>query len=144
MTNYSCSNCLYDVKGDFCEFSQECDYGESHSYVKPSHWEKKEDAAAEILDSGMSRKNILETAISTVCVDREKQYGSPENNFRQIAEFWSNYLQWKIDSHDVAVMMALLKIARISSGQKKADNYIDLAGYAACAAELRGADNGHE
>jgi hypothetical protein len=33
-------------------------------------------------------------------------------------------------------MMALLKIGRIASGQAKADNYIDLAGYAACAGEI--------
>ena len=32
--------------------------------------------------------------------------------------------------------MALLKVARIKSGRYKADNYIDLAGYAACAAEI--------
>jgi hypothetical protein len=33
-------------------------------------------------------------------------------------------------------MMALLKVARIRSGQIKEDNYIDLIGYAACAGEL--------
>jgi hypothetical protein len=35
-------------------------------------------------------------------------------------------------------MMALLKIGRIASGQAQADNYIDLAGYAACAGEIAG------
>ena len=33
-------------------------------------------------------------------------------------------------------MLALLKTGRIASGQTKADNYIDLAGYAACAGEI--------
>ena len=33
-------------------------------------------------------------------------------------------------------MMALLKIARIAGGNAKADNWIDLAGYAACGGEL--------
>lgn len=37
---------------------------------------------------------------------------------------------------DVAAMMALLKIARIASGHAKADNWVDLAGYAACGGEI--------
>lgn len=36
---------------------------------------------------------------------------------------------------DVAMMMALLKVARIKAGDK-ADSFIDLAGYAACAGEI--------
>ena len=39
---------------------------------------------------------------------------------------------------DVAAMMALLKIARIASGTAKPDNWVDLAGYAACGGELEG------
>ena len=37
---------------------------------------------------------------------------------------------------DVAVMMGLLKIARIKTGNGITDSFIDLAGYAACAGEL--------
>jgi hypothetical protein len=33
-------------------------------------------------------------------------------------------------------MLALLKIARIASGHAKEDNWIDLAGYAACGGEI--------
>ena len=33
-------------------------------------------------------------------------------------------------------MLALLKIARIRSGNGKEDNWVDLAGYAACGAEV--------
>lgn len=90
----------------------------------------------------MDRGTILETAASYVTKDREAQYGSPEDNFGIIAKFWNTYLgeqnmlTTSIDAHDVAIMMCLLKIARIASGQKKDDNYIDLAGYAACAGEI--------
>lgn len=35
-------------------------------------------------------------------------------------------------------MLALLKIARIASGNAKKDNWVDLAGYAACGGELEG------
>lgn len=85
----------------------------------------------------MNRKKILETASSYVTVDREEQYGTPEDNFGIVAEFWNTFLgDAKLNAHDVAIMMCLLKIARITSGQKKEDNYIDLAGYSACAGEI--------
>ena len=92
----------------------------------------------------MKRKETLEQAEQIVCKDRETQYGSPEDNFATIAVFWTAYTGHAFSSHDVSVMMALLKIARIKSGQRKADNYIDLAGYAACAAELAGEERDGE
>lgn len=44
-----------------------------------------------------------------------------------------------IENHakDVAMMLALLKVARIHNGDKM-DSFIDLAGYAACAGEIVG------
>ena len=33
-------------------------------------------------------------------------------------------------------MLILLKVARIKSGKKKNDNWIDIAGYAACGGEI--------
>lgn len=85
----------------------------------------------------MERKEILEKAAEIVCKDREKAYGSPEDNFGMIAAMWSDYTGGKITGQDVACMMALLKIARIKSGNGKDDNWIDLAGYAACGGGLR-------
>jgi len=37
---------------------------------------------------------------------------------------------------DVAIMMALFKIARIAGNAQHEDNYVDLAGYAALAGEI--------
>lgn len=91
----------------------------------------------------MIRKEILETAEKIVNGEREKHYGTPENNFRTIAKLWEAYLnaqcigQIEIEPHDVAAMLALLKIARIAGGQAKDDNWVDLAGYAACGGELQ-------
>lgn len=90
----------------------------------------------------MNRKECLEESIKCVCTDRKEQYGSPENNFSLIASLWSEYIDKLISAEDVAMMMALLKIARIKTGKHKDDNYVDLAGYAACACELRFADVG--
>ena len=90
----------------------------------------------------MTRKQLLEAAEQVVCNNRDKQYGSPEKSFACISDLWTVYLAHKksnkiyIEEVDVAVMMALLKIARIATGQSKADNFIDLAGYAACGCEM--------
>lgn len=88
----------------------------------------------------MTRPEILEAARQCVCGDREQDYGSPEQNFQRIAEMWTTYVDTYIGPKDVAAMLALLKIARIASGHAKADNWIDLAGYAACGGELESAN----
>ena len=85
----------------------------------------------------MNREEILEKAKSIVTGERENAYGSPEDNFTTIAELWSMFLGVRIDSEDVATMMILLKVARIRGGQAKADNWIDIAGYAACGGEIQ-------
>ena len=84
----------------------------------------------------MTRPEILDAAKACVCGKRQNEYGNPENNFQTIAEFWSAYLKCPIAAHDVAAMMALLKIARIAGGIGSDDCWIDLAGYAACGGEI--------
>lgn len=94
----------------------------------------------------MDIKSILEEAEKCVCQSRQEEYGPIEDNFGTIAGLWNTYLCSRekseggdgmtISPEDVAIMMCLLKIARISSGQTKEDNYVDIAGYAACAGEL--------
>ena len=95
----------------------------------------------------LTRADILHAAEKRVCGQRETDYGTPEDNFKAIAELWSVYLDrisvgkygnMIVDEKDVAAMMALLKIARIAAGGGKADSWIDLAGYAACGAECEG------
>ena len=84
----------------------------------------------------MTRDEILDAAKKCVVGDREQDYGRPERNFKTIADLWSVYLGVTIDAVDVAALLALLKLARIRSGHAKADNWIDLAGYAACGGEI--------
>lgn len=84
----------------------------------------------------VTRETVLDAAKRCVCGDREQDYGSPENNFRTIASMWAAYMGTEFTPVDVAAMLALLKIARIASGHAKADNWIDLAGYASCGGEL--------
>lgn len=84
----------------------------------------------------MTRAELLEMARKTVCGDREQDYGTPENSFQRIAGFWGTYLNQQITPVDVAAMMSLLKLARVAEGHAKEDNWVDLAGYAACGAEI--------
>lgn len=84
----------------------------------------------------MKRAEILDTAKECVCGQREQDYGSPEDNFQTIANLWTAYMGVGFNSIDVAMMMALLKIARIRSGTGTDDSFVDLAGYAACGGEI--------
>ena len=86
----------------------------------------------------VSRADILDRAKAIVTGEREKQYGKPEDNFAIIAELWGAYTGYKFSPVDVAMMMALLKVARIKTGVGTVDSFVDLAGYAACAGEITG------
>lgn len=104
----------------------------------------------------MKRAEILEAARVCVCGEREQDYGTPENNFETIGLLWGVYLRAAhpelakvmavnhitakdVAAKDVAAMMGLLKVARIATGNK-ADSFVDLAGYAACAGEIATAE----
>jgi len=84
----------------------------------------------------MNRSEILDTAKQAVNVDRAATHGDAESNFGLIAAYWSAHLDLPVSASDVAVMMTLLKLARIKGNAAHADNWIDLAGYAACGGEI--------
>ena len=87
-----------------------------------------------------TRKRVLSEAEKCVCGQREHEYGVPEDSFEMIGKLWTVYLDYatKIDAHDVAAMMALLKIARIAKSPDHMDSWCDLAGYASCGGEIAG------
>lgn len=122
---------LFEAPAEHSLTSREMDFLESFAQTTREHMEPT------------TRESILETAKRCVCGDREQDYGRPESNFRTIASLWIDYLSAKDDAldirpHDVAAMLALLKIARIATGHAKEDNWVDLAGYAACGGEIEG------
>ena len=86
----------------------------------------------------MKREEILESARTCVCTDRNKQYGEPEDNFKAIAEMWMSHIKAKgydvsITATDVALMLIEFKVARaITAKTPKSDTFIDITGYAAC------------
>ena len=89
----------------------------------------------------MTRVNTLETALKYVTNDRNVDNGNPEDNFLRIAEQWTFWLRekyhitFKLTPTDVAMMSLMIKIARLLETETKHDNWIDIAGYAACGAE---------
>lgn len=91
----------------------------------------------------MDRSELLDAALGAVTVERAGQYGELEDNFGRIAALWTAYLGPRIGAalspEDVASMMVLLKVARITGAPVDADtsdSWVDIAGYAACGAEV--------
>ena len=82
-------------------------------------------------------KEILSEATRLVGTDRQKDYGDKVENHNNIAKLWSAYLDVKIEAHDVAIMMALLKIARTKLGAVSKDTYIDMSAYSAIPGEIK-------
>lgn len=103
----------------------------------------------------MTRAEILDAAEKCVCGKRDHDYGVPEDSFYTISLLWVIYLRAahpelaevltvkQLTTKDVGMMMALLKVARITASDKE-DNYVDLAGYAACAGEIATSARGQE
>tara|TARA_B100001250_G_C19155252_1_gene509786 strand:- start:179 stop:445 length:267 start_codon:yes stop_codon:yes gene_type:complete len=87
----------------------------------------------------MISQKILEEANKLIGGDRNNDYGDKLTNHKNIAALWSIFLRKKITAHDVAMCMALVKVARLMHAHKK-DSYIDLAAYAAIAGELNERD----
>ena len=86
-------------------------------------------------------KEFLSEASRLVGADREKDYGDKVENHSNIARLWSAYLDVKVEAHDVAIMMALLKMARTKLGKVSKDTYIDMAAYSAIAGEIKFKEN---
>lgn len=89
------------------------------------------------------RAEILREAERLITGDRNQTYGEPMENFSIIAEYWNTFLSHKlkdgekITPGDTAGMQVLVKLAREKGGPKE-DNKLDIAGYAACWAEVDG------
>ncbi len=99
------------------------------------------------------RAKILFDAEKLVNGDRNVQYGDPSADFKRMAAFWNTYLSGVferrlsgvevsdevreilhslVQPHDMAAMMVLLKLSRISWSPDKEDSWTDGAGYLAC------------
>jgi len=95
------------------------------------------------------RAQTLAAALSAVNGSRQASYAGPEENFLRIARLWNAHLvnagiisevqERAIGVQDVAIMMGLVKDARLAFNPEHLDSWIDKAGYAACGAEVSNA-----
>ncbi len=73
---------------------------------------------------------------------RTAQYGAPEDNFARIARHWQVYLlnakglDVDVTPTDVALLMDLMKTARLENMPSHRDSWVDKAGYARCGAAI--------
>jgi len=84
----------------------------------------------------MTRAEILRDATQAVTVDRAATHGSVKDNFTALARIWSGRLGVNITPAQVAIMMIDLKTVRAWGNPGLADNWVDMAGYAACGGEV--------
>ena len=84
----------------------------------------------------MNRAEILDEAKAAITVDRQQTHGKPENNFATIAAIWAARLGVSITPAQVAIMLVDLKTVRAWGNPRHNDNWVDIAGYAACGGEL--------
>ena len=90
----------------------------------------------------MAGRNELLDMARAATLDRDLNYGKPEDNFSRVAARWRVHLfnrfgvDVAIDAASVALMMADIKLARLENTPGHLDSWVDLAGYAACGAEI--------
>lgn len=80
------------------------------------------------------RSSVLNEANQLIHSDRNAAYGPPMVNFQRTATIWSVILEQDVTPRQVADCMIALKLARNVEAVKR-DNYVDMAGYAACGFE---------
>lgn len=73
--------------------------------------------------------------------ERQKVYGHPRRDFNRTALMWSGILGVEVTAHDVALMMAALKISRLKSTPEHADSVVDLIGYVVAYDRLKETDS---
>lgn len=94
----------------------------------------------------MKSSEMLEHAAKLVGGQRAQDYGDKKENHERIAALWNMWLQEsrekehhgniKICAYDVAMMMLLVKVARLMHTPGHQDSHVDIAGYASILEEI--------
>ena len=78
----------------------------------------------------MKRNEILNEAKETL-LQRQRVHGNPHETFKVLGAMWN------VTPHQVAMMLAELKMIRARANPSNNDNYLDAIGYIALAYELK-------
>lgn len=84
----------------------------------------------------MMRAEICAEAARITTQDRAATHGRPEDTFGMIARIWGARLGLPLTSAQVCILLADLKTCRAWGNPGHLDNWVDLAGYAACGGEI--------
>jgi hypothetical protein len=100
----------------------------------------------------MKAKEMLDAAANLVGGQRAEDYGDKYVNHFRIAKLWTMWLEerkstwvpdgdeedmeFQITPYDVAMMMLLVKVARLMHSPGHQDGHIDIAGYASVMEEI--------
>ena len=84
----------------------------------------------------MNRTEILAQAEKYINGEKDEVYGTPLINHQRIAQLWQVVLGTEISPAEVAICMALVKVARLVQTPDHEDSYIDAAAYMAIAGEV--------
>lgn len=88
------------------------------------------------------RRQVLEKAADIISGSRHEQYGGAEDSFTAIARYWNVHLlnsrgiDAGLNAVDVALMMDLLKTARLDTNPSHEDSWVDKGGYIGCGYEI--------
>lgn len=100
----------------------------------------------------MKAAEMLNATAKLVGGQRDEDYGDKYTNHFRIAKLWSMWLEertltwvpdgseedltFQITPYDVAMMMLLVKVARLMHSPGHQDSHIDIAGYASILEEI--------
>lgn len=96
----------------------------------------------------MKASEMLLNAAELVGGQRAEDYGDKTVNHIRIAELWNYWLEEsrksgadkRITPYDVAMMMMLVKVARLMHSPGHQDSHVDIAGYASILEEIANKD----
>ena len=83
----------------------------------------------------LSARELLNEAADTIA-DRGATYGHYDLTMLRTSKLWSDFLEREIEPVDVAVCLALVKLARVMESGKHADSWLDCVAYFAQAGSL--------
>jgi hypothetical protein len=96
----------------------------------------------------MKASDMLRHAAELVGGQRAADYGDKTVNHIRIAELWNYWLEEsrkndadrRITPYDVAMMMMMVKVARLMHTPGHQDSHVDIAGYASILEEIANKD----
>lgn len=82
------------------------------------------------------RAKDLLTNAADIIDERSKTHGHYDLTMLRTAKLWTDFLEREVDPMDVAICMALVKLARIMETRNVHDNFLDAVAYFAISGEL--------